>query len=270
MRVARSTPALTVDQIAVRCGCSPSTVRRHLHGQSGPRPAGPTPPRWDWDREVAVARDQSMLWRAARDPSVQARVAAARHRGGPVSLLRQLGSPSERSVAVREQAAANPNAAGGLLSLLTTSAGTSRAALRNPNCPPRLLAAAALRGARDLRRPVSTNPSCPPAVLAKLSADNDRYVRLGVAVNRSATPQALARLSASSDTAIRATVAGNKNCPPETLALLCEDADPRTRTAAQITQAMAASPGDRRPLAGDTRLPTDPPERSARRRQQPG
>ena len=171
----------------------------------------------------------------AADPGTDQRLLArlAARPGTDQTLMAVAGNPS------------TPPASLAALAVLADGADSTallvrRQALRNPSCPPDVLAGEADRSGLDqfTRAAIANNPSTPPATLTALAGDRQLFVRIRVAHNPSTPPAALAELAAASGSpSLRKAVAGNPSCPPAALAELANDED------ADVTAAARANPG---------------------------
>ena len=162
LRVARSTPRLTVQQIADRAGCHPDTARRHL----------------------SAAR----LYPPGRRPL------AAQPRLTPheAATAARLGIEDFDEHAAAERAASRPGAYHAHSELRQRELDRFRddpdtaaaSAALHPSCPLDLLDTLS-QHRRDVRRNVAHNINCPPRLLRRLAADPDSRVRRVAAGNPS-------------------------------------------------------------------------------------
>lgn len=169
------------------------------------------------------------------DPRLLARLAVSP--GTDQALIAVAGNPSTPSASLAELAVLADGADG-------TALLVRREALRNPSCPPAVLAREAGRPDLDqfTRAAMANNPSCPPATLAVLAAERHLFVRIRVAGNPNCPPEALAELAAASGSpSLRKTVASNPNCPPGTLAELANNEDSGVAAAARANPGFGAA-----------------------------
>lgn len=114
--------------------------------------------------------------------------------------------------------------------------------LRNPLCPPDLLAANA--DSRDVyaRTSVASNTSLDPALAAKLAGDADEMVRVYLATNnRNLPPDVLARLAADSNEDVRRGVVWWAALPDESFNRLVDDPSPEVRAAVAAQSRLTAA-----------------------------
>ena len=287
-RLARSVPGAGLAEIAAVGGCDETTARRLLGelptrgrcseiaaviaGSDDTVAAVAAVRHHAFSPAAAVAASQHRClavlcsagnmqrrWQAAMNTSDDGNNAAARHRGCPAGLLRDVTRSPYDGVAFA--AAGNPACPPAVLVALALSHVTNAAA-GNPACPPAGVVAAVTVGGP--RFAAAGNPACPPAVLAALvkSPHEEPVLRREAAGNPSCPPEArthrpvavtdwekvdelkadaadeacpagtLHRLGSCASFGVRRAVASNPNCPPRTLVSLVADIDEDVRAAA--------------------------------------
>lgn len=184
----------------------------------------------------------SVLVAAASSEHPALRVAAASSRSSGPLTLRELAADTDP--AVRWAAARNASTPGDALQALADDPLLHPLVLRNPECPPEVLAEVSNSDHYGQRWVVARNPNTPAEVLAVLAKDAERYVRSAVGENPSTTPEVLTALAADDDDHTVALVAANPATPPKVLAQLAADAlgGRRLESAAPTLDALARNP----------------------------
>ena len=189
---------------------------------------------------VAVAGNpncpEELLVALSRDEYEHAREASARHRKCPQEALARLAADDEP--VVRRTVAANRSAAPELLARLAAGPrGQREVALRNPECPDHVLAAAAGSRHEYVRVSVARNPATRPEILARMLTAPDGAglgAERGIAANAHTPPRLLTQLAASSDLRTVANVARNPATSSELRQRLALHSAPRVRAAAAL------------------------------------
>ncbi len=128
-----------------------------------------------------------------------------------------------------------------------------RAFLRNPLCPPEMLAIHAASADVYDRAAVAANPKLDVALAEQLAGDADEQVRYMLAFNRDMPPALLSRLAADPSEYVRDTVAWTKTLPEADFNRLVADPSPKVRATAALQERISSEALDR--------LRADPEER---------
>lgn len=265
LRTARGGPSMTVQQLARRVGCHPSTVQRHLRGlRLGPRPAavqveaasvaqlqksGPVHDatakllRSGIDARAAAGRystDATVLGRLAHDAARSVRHELAGNRSCPRAGLRLLAEEGLARVQhidtpkLMRRIVANPSCDPGLLAAVAARSPDMelRAAVyAHPNCPRPLLRAAPGRVDGRIREAAARNPNCPRDVLIRLAGDVHNRVRRHVAGHPALPACVMTLLAADTDEWVVHQIASRDDCTPEALAAAAAASDAGLATA---------------------------------------
>ncbi len=119
--------------------------------------------------------------------------------------------------------------------------GETAAFLRNPRCPPEVLAEYAASPEPSLRTAVAANDAIDAVLAGKLAADPDEQVRYFLAFNRKLPPELLTRLAADPAERVRETTAWTAALSDEAFNRLVEDQSPKVRATAAIQSRLTSA-----------------------------
>jgi hypothetical protein len=112
--------------------------------------------------------------------------------------------------------------------------GEHGAFLRNPLCPPGLLAEAVSSPDPFLRKAVAGNDKLDPVQAEKLASDENEEVRYYLSFNRDLPAPILSKLASDSSANVRSMVAWTKSLPDEDFERLVDDPSPEVRATVAI------------------------------------
>ena len=252
VRLARTAPASTIEQVAHSTGDSPRRVEAALRN---------TVTRGRCDADLVYAYNlldsnaRAELFNRHRCPPSLRRAAtmdlykvvrpAVPGVAGWASRALEKGQPPTRTVFARNAAAADQltprvqtataeSCPPAVLARLTEDPNNvvRRATAANTSTPAASLAALTRHADTRLRYLISTNPSTPTSSLGlQAGSPDDEDARVRIAEDLFCPANALLELASDTSADVRAAVAGNKECPLDMLETLAEDSDSDVRCA---------------------------------------
>lgn len=171
-------------------------------------------------------------------PSLEIRLAAARHPGTPKALLLKLATDADERVrgAIAEHANLPVEAALQLAS--DANREVRRAIAVSPDLPVEVLKRLVVDAESQVRVKVAYNPALPEELLIQLAADPHSPVRYVVAAHPALPEQIVLQLASDPDMVVRCTIAERQVLPEELLPQLAADPDGRVRDTIVRRQAL--------------------------------